>query len=235
MRWTSTTTRWMHLSLWGLNRVLLNLTLVTLIIATLTLTVAPAPLPSAGANSGDAAMAEAAQTPVSSPQAPGVPELKRTPVRKRGKDRRGGRSKKQVHEDMLRRRRERYAANKKEKDLLSTKEGGEERNAKREAMLKAESEAVARMLVPQTDNRADVMRLLKFDFFLRHSPEEKPGQLRQPLPQIADSTPTKPQVRAAQTVATSPCTVHCAPRRCACFPVKLTAHDLAHDHMRYVR
>jgi hypothetical protein len=44
MRWPSTRTRWRRLSLSGLNRVLLNLTLVALVV---TLIVAPAPLPSA--------------------------------------------------------------------------------------------------------------------------------------------------------------------------------------------
>ena len=96
MRWPSTRLRSLRLPLSGLNQVLLNLTLVTLIIAGVTLTVAPVPLPSAGANSGGTTMAEAAQTPVSSPRAPDVPELKRTPVRKHGKDRRGGRSKEMV-------------------------------------------------------------------------------------------------------------------------------------------
>ena len=44
--------------------------------------------------------------------------------------------------------------------------------------MEAESKLVVQMLLPQDDNRLDVMRLLKFDFFLRQSSEEEPGQLR---------------------------------------------------------
>ena len=72
------------------------MTLVALILQRVTLTVAPVPLPSAGANSGDAIMEDAPQTPVSTPRSSGVPAPKRTPVRRHGRDQRGGRSKEMV-------------------------------------------------------------------------------------------------------------------------------------------
>ena len=122
----------------------------------------------------DAAIEEDIFTPTNSRRQSDVPAPKRTPLKPRGRDQRHGRSKEEIRQQDLQRRKEKRDARR------------SQQRAAKEKMAELEPEETAKellarveaMLLPQEDIIKENLRMVKFDFLLGESDLERPGALR---------------------------------------------------------